>query len=254
MRERSLQQMSELILIRHGQATPFEADTDRLSPLGEQQARAVGLALSAEGFTPTHVVHGPLVRQRRTAQLAAGAAHFADADAPAPWPEAVEDARLAEYDGDGLIRTLAPLLVTQDTGFAASMEQFQERRNAPDRNRAFQPMLEHLAGAWQEGSVTHPGVEGWSAFRSRVQAALAELTRLPSGSSVLALTSGGVIGLMVVLALDAPDAAALRLNWRVRNGSLTRFTFSAGLPGSGRLSLDSFNEVAHLPPELRSWR
>ncbi|MGI8748775.1 MAG: histidine phosphatase family protein, partial [Deinococcus sp.] len=27
--------MSTLILVRHGQATPFEADTDRLSPLGE---------------------------------------------------------------------------------------------------------------------------------------------------------------------------------------------------------------------------
>jgi broad specificity phosphatase PhoE len=241
--------MSELILIRHGQATPFETDTDRLSELGEQQARAVGLALGAEGFTPTHVLHGPLVRQRRTAQIAAAAACFAAPDAPPAWPDAVEDIRLAEYDGDGLIRTLAPRLASRDEGFAASVRQFQDRRDAPDRNRAFQPMLEELAGAWQAGTVTHPEVEGWTAFRSRVEAALADLLRLPSGSSVLAFTSGGVIGLMVALALDAPDAAALRLNWRVRNGSLTRFT-----SGRGRLSLDAFNEVAHLPPELRSWR
>lgn len=254
MGERSPQPMSELILVRHGQATPFETDTDRLSPLGEGQARAVGLALSAEEVRPTHVFHGPLVRQRRTAQIAAGAAQFADADAPAPWPDAVQDIRLAEYDGDGLTRDLAPLLAAQDERFAASVRQFQERRDAPDRNRAFQPMLEQLAGAWQDGRVTHPGVEGWAAFRPRVHAALTDLTRLPSGSSVLAFTSGGVIGLMVALALDAPDAAALRLNWRVRNGSLTRFTFSASTSGGGRLSLDSFNEVAHLPPDLRSWR
>ncbi len=241
--------MSELILIRHGQATPFEKDTDRLSELGEQQARAVGLALAEEEVTPTHVVHGPLVRQQRTAEIAAGAAQFADADASPPWPEAVEDARLAEYDGDGLIRTLAPLLTARNEGFAASMQRFRERQHAPDRNRAFQLMLEELAEAWQAGTVTHTGVEGWAAFRSRVHAALEDLTRLPSGSTVLAFTSGGVIGLMVALSLDAPDAAALKLNWRVRNGSLTRFTF-----GGGRLSLDSFNEVAHLPPELRSWR
>lgn len=249
MRERCLQQMSELILIRHGQATPFEADTDRLSALGEQQARAVGLALSAEGFTPTHVFHGPLVRQRRTAQIAAAAAHAADADAPPRWPEAAEDDRLAEYDGDGLIRTLAPLLAAQDEDFAATARAFRERRDAPDRNRAFQKMLEQLAGAWQAGAMDHAEVETWAAFRSRVHSALTDVLRLPSGASVLALTSGGVIGVMVALALDAPDAAALRLNWRVRNGSLTRFTF-----GGGRLSLDSFNEVSHLPPELRSWR
>lgn len=65
--------MSELILVRHGQATPFEADTDRLSALGEAQARAVGEGLAALGTVPTHVLHGPLVRQRRTALLAAGA-------------------------------------------------------------------------------------------------------------------------------------------------------------------------------------
>ncbi|MDV6375479.1 histidine phosphatase family protein [Deinococcus arenicola] len=241
--------MSELILIRHGQATPFEKDTDRLSPLGEQQARAVGLALGAEELAPTHVFHGPLVRQRRTAQIAADAAQFSDADAPPPWPDAAEDPRLAEYDGDGLIRTLAPLLAAQDEGFGAAVQRFEDRRDAPDRNRAFQPMLEKLAEAWQEGAVTDPDVESWAAFRSRVHAALTDLTRLPSGSTVLAFTSGGVIGLMVALALDAPDAAALKLNWRVRNGSLTRFTF-----GGGRLSLDSFNEVAHLPPALRSWR
>lgn len=236
--------MSELILVRHGQATPFEKDTDRLSELGERQARAVGPGLAAENFRPTHVLHGPLVRQRRTAELAAAAG----------WPAPVLDVRLAEYDGDGLIRTLAPLLAVRHERFAALARTFRERRGDPERNRAFQPMLEALAGAWQTGTVTHPTVEGWAAFRSRVHAALTDLMRLPSGSSVLVFTSGGVIGVMVALALEAPDAAALRLNWRVRNGSLTRFTFSSGTSGGARLSLDSFNEVAHLPPELRSWR
>ena len=78
--------MSDLRLIRHGQATPFEADTDRLSPLGETQARAVGAAFQAEGWVPTHVLHGPLVRQRRSAQLAAGQA--------SGWPGATQDDRL----------------------------------------------------------------------------------------------------------------------------------------------------------------
>lgn len=232
--------MSDLILVRHGQATPFEADTDRLSPLGERQARAVGEALTAQGVRPTHVLHGALVRQRRTAELAAEGRD---------WPTPTLDPRLSEFDGDGLVGTLAPLLARQDAEFAALAGAFREHRDSPERNRHFQRMLEALAAAWQAGRVTHPEVEGWADFRARVRDALGDVLRLPSGSVAVVFTSGGVIGLAVALALDAPDASALRLNWRVKNGSLTRLTF-----GGGRLSLDTFNEEGHLPPDLRSWR
>ena len=230
--------MSELVLVRHGQATPFERDTDRLSPLGEAQARAAGEAL--RDFSPTHVIHGPMVRQRRSAELAAQGRD---------WPPLTPEPRLAEFDGDGLTRTLAPLLAERDTEFAALRRAAEEHAGGPERNRHFQRMLEALAGAWQAGTVAHPEVEGWPAFRARVQAALGDLWRLPPGSRVLVFTSGGVIGLAVALALDAPDTAAQNLNWRVKNASLTRLTF-----GGGRVSLDSFNELAHLAPELRSWR
>ncbi|MVN85657.1 histidine phosphatase family protein [Deinococcus sp. HMF7620] len=234
--------MSQLLLIRHGQATPFETETDRLSALGEAQAHAVGQALAAERLRPTHLWHGPLVRQRRSAELAAEAAGGL-------WPPAVLDARLAEYDGDGLVRHLWPVLAARDPAFAALAANFGAQRAGPERNRAFQQVLEPLAAAWQAGTLTHTEVEPWVTFRARVRAAFAEVTALPSGSMALAFTSGGVIGLAVALALDAPDAAALRLNWRVQNASLTRFTF-----GRGRVSLDSFNETHRLPPDLRSWR
>lgn len=236
--------MSELILIRHGQATPFEKDTDQLSPLGERQAQAVGRFLAGEGVQPTHVLHGALTRQRRTAQLAAETAGRS-------WPAPTLDARLDEYDGDGLIRTLAPILARQNPAFAEQVRAFEAQRSArgPERNRAFQLLLETLADAWQAGTVTDDKVEGWAAYRARVEAASRDLLALPPGSTALAFTSGGVIGLLVALALGAPDAAALRLNWRVRNGSLTRLTF-----GGGRVSLDSFNEQGHLAHEERSWR
>lgn len=239
--------MSELILIRHGQATPFEQDTDQLSELGARQARATGQALAAEGLQPTHVIHGPLVRQRLTAQYAREAAH-------APWPVLVPDDRLAEYDGDGLIHTLAPLLAQQDAAFAALAEDFQNKRYSQGRNRAFQLMLEALADAWQMdtvemGTVAHAEVEAWSAFKERVSGAFRDLLAHAPGSTILVFTSGGVIGLMTALALDAPDTTALTLSWRIKNASLTRLTF-----GGGRVSLDSFNEVSHLNAEWRSWR
>jgi len=64
-------------------------------------------------------------------------------------------------------------------------------------------------------------------------------------------TSGGPIGVCVQLALQAPKETAMRLNWRVKNGSLTEFAFS----GAHRLSLDSFNETPHLDAAaLQSFR
>lgn len=230
--------MSELILVRHGQATPFEQDTDRLSPLGEQQAHALGEFLA--DLRPTHVLHGPLVRQRKTAEIAGQGRG---------WPTPITEPRLAEFDGDGLVNTLALKLAGQDAEFTRLVQAFREHRDSPQRNSYFQRMLEHLAAAWQEGRVLHGDVESWADFRNRVQSALTDILAWPSGSTVLVFTSGGVIGLITALSLDAPDASALKLNWRVKNGSITRFTY-----GAGRITLDSFNGEAHLPENLRSWR
>jgi broad specificity phosphatase PhoE len=233
--------MSTLILVRHGQATPFEADTDRLSALGEAQARAVGAYLSEAGLEPTDVLCGSLVRQRESARLAAQAA--------GDWPDPVTDPRLAEYDGDGLIRTLAPLLAARDPQFDVLLHASERERQGPERNRHLQRMLEPLAGAYLRGEVAHPEVEAWAEFRARVHAFLRDLLAGPPRRTVLAFTSGGVIGVTVAAVLRAPDDSALTLNWRVRNGSLTRLTY-----GGGRFSLDAFNETAHLTAELSSWR
>lgn len=236
--------MSQLLLIRHGQATPFEDDTDRLSSLGERQAQAVGAFLAEAGVVPTRVVHGPMVRQRGTAQRAAEAAGGG-------WPSAETLSGLAEYDGDGLIRRLAPRLAERDPAFATLLQDAEALREneLPDRNRAFQKMLERLTDSYLLGETTHPEVETWAEFRGRVRAALNDILAGVGGSTVLAFTSGGVIGSVVAGVLDAPEASVLKLNWRVRNASITRLTF-----GGGRVSLDSFNETAHLTPELMSWR
>ncbi|MFB9994680.1 histidine phosphatase family protein [Deinococcus oregonensis] len=239
--------MSELLLVRHGQATPFEADTDQLSALGEAQARAAGIHLASAGLQPTDVICGPLVRQRESARLAHAAA--AQLGTGGEWPAISSDPRLAEYDGDGLMQHLAPVLAAQNPEFAALLDAFEQRRDTPERNRHFQRMLEPLTDAYLRGEVTHAEVEAWADFRGRVRSFLRDLLAGPSGRTVLLFTSGGVIGVTVAAVLQAPDASALALNWRVRNASLTRLTY-----GGGRASLDSFNETGHLTPELQSWR
>jgi broad specificity phosphatase PhoE len=237
--------MSTLLLVRHGQARAFEADSDRLTPRGEEQAAKVGSFLAATLPAVDAVFAGSLLRQRGTAE----AARTAFEAAQKPFPEIQVDPDWNEYDSGGILGQLMPELGQKDPGFAALMAEFREKAADPDRNRYFQRMFEVLMEAWANGTVTSDGVESFAAFRSRVAGALERVTARGGNQRILVFTSGGVIGACVAQVLSAPPDSALRLNYRVKNASITEMTF-----GTNRISLDSFNGVEHLDPALRTFR
>src|SRR5438876_10258397 len=65
--------MGTLYLVRHGQASAFEDNYDRLSTLGEKQARLLGESWRRRGIRLDRVFTGPRVRQKATAEIAAEA-------------------------------------------------------------------------------------------------------------------------------------------------------------------------------------
>jgi broad specificity phosphatase PhoE len=238
--------MSVLTLVRHGQASFFAADYDRLSPAGEAQAQHLGDYWARQDGGIDEVYVGPRRRQQQTAALAGEQYRQAGRS----WPEPVVLPELDEYDLSGLIGRLAPALAERDQAFAELMAAV--RRSAEhERDRTFWPMFQALTAHWQASTDVVEAVEGWVAFRDRVRRAVERVTGQPgSGRRVVAVTSGGFIGTAAALALAAPDRTALELNWRLRNGSLTRFVFTAG-----RRALDEFNAVPHLPdPALWTYR
>lgn len=239
--------MSTLVLVRHGQARPFEPDSDRLSDLGRQQARLLGEYWLRGGVGFDEVYSGTLVRQRHTAELV-GEAFTTNG---ASWPVPQTTADLNEYDAEGVIKHLIPALAARDEAFSALVAAFEQHRATPERNRHFQRMFEQVTAAWLRGEIEMEGVEAWAAFNARAFGALRRIINAEgNGRRVVVFTSGGVIGLAVQAALEAPTSKGLDLNWRVRNCSLTEFTFSRG-----RLSLDSFNCVPHLSDaDLRTYR
>lgn len=212
--------MSTLILVRHGQARPFEKESDRLSELGEQQARALRDYFGRTGANFDEVWSGSLERHRRTAELAV----------LPEWPAVRISPDWNEYDATGVIRAVNP-----------PPEAFAD-------NRAFQKMLEAGMDAWMSEKLIG-GFEPWPAFRERVLRALRTLQSGPSNRRVLVFTSGGPIGMFVQQSLSAPEKSFLAVNWRVKNASITEFTFSRD-----RLSLDGFNNVEHLEEALRTYR
>jgi len=234
------------VLVRHGQARTFDAHSDRLSPTGEEQARALGRFWAGCGAAFDEVWSGSLERQQRTAQIA-GESYAAHGGR---WPELRVDEALNEYDSAGMLGRLAPALAARDAGFRALAETFERLRDTPECNRHFQRMFERLVAAWLAGAPAAEGVEPWADFNARVRAALRGILQAEGrGRRVAVFTSGGVIGLAVQSALGAPERVALELNWRVRNASLTEFTF-----GGGRIALDSFNALPHLDAGLHTYR
>ena len=80
--------MSQVLLVRHGQASWGAEDYDVLSDTGAEQARVLGRAFAARGLVPDLVVHGSMRRHRETARFVAEAAGWDLAvDEDAGWDE-----------------------------------------------------------------------------------------------------------------------------------------------------------------------
>ena len=238
--------MSQLILIRHGQAAAFTADSDRLTELGQRQAKRICEYLASRRIRIDEVFTGTLKRQIETEQLAGEAVRAAGLS----WPEAERHPGWNEYDAGSIMGQLSPLLIDRDPRYLKLVQDFEANAGARDRNRYFQRMFEALMEHWADGTLVHDAVEAFAAFHARVVDARAKILEREASRTVAVFTSGGPIGACVQLAMQAPPAMAVHLNWRVKNGSMTEFLFS-----SSRLSLDSFNAVPHLDtPDLISFR
>ena len=90
----------------------------------------------------------------------------------------------------------------------------------------------------------------WQAFSGSVRTALRDvMSNAGRGKTIAVFTSGGPVAISVQTILQAPEFKAAELNWRVYNCSVTRYTFSGE-----RVTLDSCNDVSHLPVDMRSYR
>jgi broad specificity phosphatase PhoE len=215
--------MGVVLLVRHGQASWGAADYDVLSNLGEEQARLVGAALA--GFEADVVMHGAMVRQRRTAELAAAAAG---------WSCALrEDPDWDEMDHEAVLSALpAP---------------FEGREPTPTE---FQAWFEAATERWLSGENDADYHESFAAFTHRVSAALARLVdRVGRGGKAVVFTSGGPISWLASDLLDAGLPTYTRLAPVVVNASITRL-----VTGHRGTTLVSFNEHPHLEADRLTYR
>jgi broad specificity phosphatase PhoE len=203
--------MGEITLVRHGQANSAaktEADYDRLTELGHEQARLLGQWMAEHDGAFDTVMAGSLRRQQETAaQLGFG--------------DVITDPRLNE---------IAYYDLTDEMDRLPDMPP----RNSPGDFAVHFPAT---LSAWRDGRIA--GAEPYGDFVERVAGVIA-LAAQP-GRRVLCVTSGGIIAQAVsgILKLDIPQMAQLALP--IFNTSVHRIVVTDHGP-----ILGSFNATPHL--------
>ena len=231
--------MSLLYLVRHGQASFFAEDYDRLSPLGELQARRLGEFFAARGVRFDATYSGPAVRQRGTAEIIV--ATMAERGCQCPAPSVVPG--LNEHSGDKLLSAPeAKAFFERHSELGSLAKSFREAREPEAIQKSFQKLFEAVVRRWTVGEITFPGVESWQEFHDRARQAVAFITsHAGRGRTILAVSSVGPISIALQTALEASIPVSLDLGWRLRNASVNTFLYTPE-----RLTLDGFNSVAHL--------
>lgn len=216
--------MSELYLIRHGQASFDSDDYDKLSDTGHQQAAILADYWQSLGVQFDAIYSGSLLRQLETA--AGVSKQVAEQQ-----PTVLEG--LNEYSGDQVLTAYRQQFAEQD-GFSAA-------GNMKDR-KYFQRILETACQRWVKGELESENLEPFAEFKQRVRDALEHImSGNAKGRQLAVTTSGGVIAIAVQSILHMPDEQAINLNWMVYNTSITRIPFSGS-----RKSLSVFNAIPHL--------
>ena len=239
--------MSKLVLVRHGQASFFTEDYDKLSEMGERQSRVLAEYWLAKGEGFDEVYVGTLERQRRTAEVAGEVFRAAGRD----WPQAQVLEGLDEYRADEVMDLLLPHLMARDVQYEQLKRDFDGAEEGPEQYRTFHRLLAAVMDEWIRGDYVANGLMPWTEFHDAVRESLRHITSQEGrGRRVAVFSSGGPIGVGVQTALQAPDRMAAELNWRIHNCSITELTFSGA-----RVALDCFNAVPHLTdPDLLTYR
>ena len=222
--------MTELILIRHGQACFGTDEYDRLSPLGIQQVERLAAHLAQSPTPPTTLVHGSLRRQRQTADLI-----LQGLEANGRRLALTRDDRLDEYDIAGVFWGYLDDILAQQPDLAP----YRDRLN--EHPAVFETVYRAIMQTWiADATPSRRGLQSWPEFQQQVRDAF-EHIRDRAGDRVLVVTSGAVIASLLGQALNLDPAMVLGLNSGLYNSSLTRF-----LVIDGKLVLTEFNTVPHL--------
>jgi broad specificity phosphatase PhoE len=230
--------MGRVFLVRHAQASFLQPNYDKLSAIGEVQARRLGEFWVRHNVTFDRICSGPAARHVNTAAIVGEV--YSRSGQVFPQPVVLDE--FDEFQGDAVLEHALPQLLKNDPRLAQLHAAFQNSSSETDRHANFQKLFEVVVTKWVEGQVIVNGVESWPEFCARVNRGLAKfLSNGSSGEQVAIFSSGGPMGVAVQRALNLSAQDTLRVAWMARNCSYSEFLFSGE-----RFTLSTFNSFPHL--------
>ena len=230
--------MGRVFLVRHAQASFLEPNYDKLSGIGELQARRLGEFWVGHNVTFDRVCSGPAARHLNTAAIVGEI--YSRSGQDFPQPAVLEE--FDEFQSDGVLENGLPHLLKNDPRVYELHAAFQKSSSETDRHANFQRLFEAIVTMWVQGQLVVNGIESWPEFCARVNRGLSKfLSNGRSGERVAIFSSGGPIGVAVQRALNLSALDTLRVAWMARNCSYSEFLFSGE-----RFTLSTFNSFPHL--------
>ncbi len=212
--------MSQIYLIRHGQASLGKANYDQLSAVGLQQASKLGGHLARIDKTPSLIISGSMKRHQQTADT------VLESFNPGHSPEQIIDPRWNEFDFEILIRQ-----------YLAEIAYDQPK---PTKTSEFFSALKNALYAWSDGQLTGKMPETWSQFEERIRNALTDLLS-HKHERIFVFSSGGAISMAIKHVMRLDPRAMIDLNLQTRNTGVSELISS-----KDRCYVSSLNHVAHL--------
>ena len=210
--------MGTLYFVRHGQASFGAADYDQLSDLGLKQSVRLGEYLKGKALEFEATYTGTLKRHIQTyAGICQGSALALEATALPG---------LNEYDGEAIVRAIAPHPL--------------EKPDTPELYRQHFRMLRDGLTQWMNGVISPHGMPSYPEFVEGVTSSLERIRKQHTGN-VLVVSSGGPISTAVGHILGTSPETTIELNYRIRNSSVTEFAFNPK-----HHTLLTYNTLPHL--------
>lgn len=229
--------MSTLLLVRHGQASFFGDDYDRLSPHGETQSQRLGDYLARTRQRVDRVYVGPLRRHHQTA--AAAAASYRAAGQAWPTHEVLEE--LAEHQAPAVMKSVLAIEEASGNG-GLNIVAAEDAGQRQAQVREYFTRWEVVTRRWISGEYPELSHEPWPVARARATQALAVMTAEAGGGETrLAFSSGGLICMILGELLDLSDDRVFDLSLTFGNAAMAEIRFS-----KARRSLVGFNLRPHL--------
>ena len=216
--------MTDIYLVRHGQASFGKANYDKLSELGGQQAIWLGDYFKHRNVEFDAVFSGDMVRHHETKEGIASGIATEDYTLP----EVTVNSALNEFNFQAVATSYLTRYPEAKVPKGASPSEYYR-------------LLKKAMLAWSQDELAHELLdETWGQFEDRVHSMLTHLQSIDA-KRVLVVSSGGAIAMMLKHILGYDAATVVNMNLQIRNAS-----FSQCFANARGVHLNNFNSVPHL--------